>query len=299
MKTPLALVAALLFATAAQAAPADWNGRIYRVGVAANAPASEAIAFETLQAELAASPQVVLGEKHLTPIVQAAQARVILEAGRASGKAAQVAWEFLDYRDHAKVETLYADFDARKITAADLLRGVFGTDTYGSYAPILESARELRAGLVPVNLSRDEKAPVVQGGLAAADPALVPAGFALGDDAYFARFRDAMGGHGSPEQLSNYFAAQCLTDDVMAWHFTRLPEGDIRFLVTGSFHSDFHDGVVQRIGVRSSPTAVKTVRFYDATDYTRADLETGLAALLIDPSYGPVADYVYFVGEPQ
>lgn len=297
MKHLLLTASALALSLLSTPGFASWDGRVYRAESGPKAGFNE-VPFEALRDAASASPQVVLGEKHLTPSVQAAQARVILESAHASARVVDVAWEFLDYRDHERVAALHSDFLNGRISASQLLEAYFGSKTYESYVPILESARELNADLIPVNLSREEKAPVVKGGLQAADPSVVPQGFELGDDAYLERFKEAMGGHSSPEQLSNYFAAQCLTDDVMALHFTALPKDHHRFLVTGSFHSDFKDGVVKRIKTRSAPEAALTVRFYDASDYTEKELEAALPSLLVDPAYGQVADFVYFTGEP-
>ena len=99
--------------------------------------------------------------------------------------------------------------------------------------------------------------------------------------------------------LANYFAAQCLTDDVMAYHFTQLPFGETRFLIAGSFHTDLKDGTVHRILVRDSSESPVVMRFMDASDFSTQELETSVNQLLHDPQYGDVADYVLFVNEPH
>jgi carotenoid cleavage dioxygenase-like enzyme len=63
----------------------------------------------------------------------------------------------------------------------------------------------------------------------------------------------------------------------------------------GGFHSDFGDGVVKRLRLRSGGARVRTIRFVDASLYTEAELRS----LRQDPVYGILADYLYYVNEPK
>jgi hypothetical protein len=62
-------------------------------------------------------------------------------------------------------------------------------------------------------------------------------------------------------------------------------------MVTGSFHADFHDAAVARLKIRAPERSILTVRIADVSDYT----DDEIPGLLVDPTYGPVADYVLFV----
>jgi hypothetical protein len=146
-----------------------------------------------------------------------------------------------------------------------------------------------------VNLSREEKAPAVEKGLSGMDPALVPPGFALGGADYFKRFHEAMAAHApTPEKLQNYYVAQCLTDDAMAYHIAEHTGTERNFLITGSFHMEYNDGVVTRLKARLPGKQVVTVRILDTSDYIEEELD----GLIKDKSYGPTADYLMFVEEP-
>ncbi len=268
-----------------------WNGRIEEGFTGAP------VSIGAVADRLADSDLVVLGEQHDIAAIQSAQAGVIAEvAGRRGDRSFTTAWEFLDAKDQPRIQEAYDAFNSGVIDSREFLVRTQGSARYLNYAPILEVTRLLGGGFLGVNLSRKDKEPVVQGGLSAALPGTVPAGFGMEFGGYFDRFKLAMEGHATPEQISNYYAAQCLTDDVMAHSLIsgRIPN-ELRFLVVGAFHSDFGDGVVKRLRLRSGGARVRTIRFVDASLYTEAELRT----IRQDSVYGVVADFVYYLNEPK
>ena len=273
-------------------ATAVWNGKI--VDVRSNQQISEV----DLGNRLASNSHVILAEKHYSPAVQQGQARVIrltVEARNQDSRDFTLGWEFLNFSDQNRVSELYGQFTRGEIDAVTFLQKTQGYDPAISYAPIFETTRDLGGELLAVNLTRAQKAPVLKGGIEAADPALVPPGFEMGSDGYYARFKRVMqDGHTSETQIPNYFAAQCLTDDVIAYHLAAT-QTSLNFLVVGSFHAEYEDGVIARLRARSAEANVRTVRFIDASDYN----ESELLALLHDNDYGDLADYVMFVNEPS
>ncbi len=269
----------------------SWNGRIEE-GFS-GAP----VAISAVADRLADSDLIVLGEQHDVAAIQHAQAGLIAEvAGRRGDRVFSTAWEFLDAKDQPRIQEAFEAFNSGSIDAREFLVRTQGSARYLNYAPILEVTRLLGGGFLGVNLSRKDKEPVVQGGLGAALPGTVPSGFGMEFGGYFDRFKSAMEGHATPAQISNYYAAQCLTDDVMAYHMVSgRVASELRFLVVGAFHSDFGDGVVKRLRLRSGGARVRTVRFVDASLYTVAELR----GLRQDPLYGVVADFVYYLNEPK
>jgi uncharacterized iron-regulated protein len=268
-----------------------WDGRVEE------GFSGRIVSTASLAGELADSDFVVLGEQHDVAAIQSAQAGVIAEiAGRRGDRKFSTAWEFLDAKEQPKIQQSFDLFNSGAIDAAEFLVRTQGSSRYINYAPILEVTRLLGGGFFGVNLSRKDKEPVVQGGLAAAFPGTIPPGFGMEYSGYFERFKRAMEGHATPDQISNYYAAQCLTDDVMAYHLNldRSPQ-ELRFLVVGGFHSDFGDGVVKRLRWRSAGAKVRTIRFVDASQYSESELET----FRQDPLYGVVADFVVYVNEPR
>ncbi len=288
----IGLMAASGWASEVSASEVSWNGRIIDV------KSREQITIDGLSRRLKNVKYLVLGEKHNTPTIQHAQAQV-MEAAVKENQAIgnfTLAWEFLNFSSQPQISSQFDRFLAGEIDVFALLMSLQGSSSFDSYVPLIEGARALKGRLLGVNLSRAEKAPVVQGGIAAADPSLVPPGFEMGSDYYRERFEETMAGHAPAEKLSNYFAAQCLTDDVMAYRMFTETDVALRVLVTGSFHADYHDGVVARLLARDSAPALAAVRFIDASDYTEATL---IGELLTHPRYGDLADFVFFVNEPQ
>jgi uncharacterized iron-regulated protein len=286
------LAALLLMSTPATAFAAQWNGRVF------DAVNTLEMTQADLVTQLATHPLIVLGEKHDTAAVQNAQAWIIRNVVTAAGMQGKFAtnWEFLNYTMQAQTVDAFSRFSQGKITGEDFLQETQGDTTNATYIPILEATRDLGGELHGVNISRDDKAPVVEHGISAVNPALLPPGYAKGDQYYWDRFVVAMQGHATQEEMSNYFDAQCLTDDVLAYHTLQDSNALLRFLVAGSFHTDYFDGTVARLDARGARGDQKTVvRFFDASDYT----EDQLKGLLQDPKYGPVADYVWFVNEPK
>ena len=121
----------------------------------------------------------------------------------------------------------------------------------------------------------------------------------MGNVGYHQRFIDIMEGHVPKESIENYYAAQCLTDDIMAYTLQKYSNLPLLFLITGSFHTDYYDGVVDRIRVRLIDKSIAVIRLIDASDYDEKELDETFSEILHDKAYGNVADYVYFVNEPQ
>ncbi len=233
--------------------------------------------------------ELIVGEKHNTKVIQDSEASLFRDYALSRGEPVTFAWEFWDWSDKAKLDQGYADFLSGKSSADDFLKLIFGTKNSNlTYAPLLEEAKKAGALILPTNLSRAEKAPVLTGGLAALDPKLLPPGFQLGGTAYYDRFIEAMGGHGDPAKLPNYFAAQCLVDDSVAFHLSKDLKTRSVFLVIGDFHSSYFDGVWQRSEKRSAGRSRLLIQIAETGD------QTDWEPVLHHTKYGELADYVIF-----
>ncbi len=293
----LFVIATTLSGAAAEAAT-PWNGRVFDVSRQAFLTDAE------IHAQLAGVEILVLGEKHDTPSVQLQQARAIsetLEANPAAIGRWVLGWEFLNRRDQLAINEDWSRVNADEITVSDLLDRFMGKGRGRSYSPILEAGVRFAGELRGLNLARDEKAPVVRGGLEALDPAVLPPGFAMGGAGYRERFDAVMGGgHASPDAIGRYFQAQCLTDDVMAYELLK-GASPLRVLINGSFHSDYFDAAIDRIRARDQASRLLSIRFIDASDYSESELtpDLKLAEPVVDPKYGALADWIWFAGEPS
>lgn len=281
---------------AVAAGPArKWDGLIV------DARSGATLSRETLLLTLKNVNLVALGEKHDTPAIQAAQATLMRDLVHYRGMPGRflLAWELLDYSRQSQHQVAFARFKRGEITARQFLNEVQSPRPRDSYVPLLETLRDEDGALWGVNLSPEESAPVEQGGLAGADPKLVPEGFALGSDRYRQRFQQVSSGSSDPGTIARRFELQSLTDDVMAHHLAAQSEYWLTFLIIDGFRTDYFDGTVARLRARMPAREVRTIRFIDAAEFRRDDLEVRLPGLLQDAEYGLLADVVIFSSEPQ
>jgi uncharacterized iron-regulated protein len=242
---------------------------------------------EEFLSRVASVDELVVGEKHDTPSVQNAEARLFAEFAKQRKAPVTFAWEFWNWSEREKLALVYAEFANGVISGEKFLRWMHGQENPElSYLPLMEAVKRARAKVLPLNLTREEKAPVVKGGISKVDPKLLPPGFEMGGKEYLTRFIDAMGGHGDPAKIANYFAAQCLVDDVAAFHFARDRETNDAFLVIGGFHSRYFDGVWKRLEKRSPGRSRLLVEIGESGD------ERDWGAVMNHEKYGPVADFL-------
>ncbi len=275
------------------AVTSKWDGRIFKT------MGHEELTFPQLTQELSVYRIVILGEKHSTQGVQNMQANVITNVVKLQELKNNftVAWEFLNVKDQDQINSQFALMKDGKLTATEFIKAVMGNNSfYTPYAPVLESAAAHSGKLLGINLTREEKQPVSRGGIGQADPSIVPPGYEKGSANYYARFVEVMGGHTPEDKMANYFDAQCLTDDVMAYHTLKNLDTSKVFVIAGHFHTDYDDGVVQRLAKRAPNIPQANVRIVDAADYAT---DEELTAVMNDATYGDVANYVIYVNEPK
>jgi uncharacterized iron-regulated protein len=285
-------ITSILFSvSSAFAGNIHWNQTLWN-------PTQKAQIHPSVLDQLAASPAVfVLGEEHYNPPIQMAEAWLIDRiASQVSDKDPLIlGWEFLNTEDRYAIDESYASFLKQEISTDEFLQRLFpGGPASMEYAPVFETARLHQLALIPTNLSRAQKNPVTQDGIESLDPTLLPPDFKIGGPLYWERFQAAMGSHPLPYPVENYFAAQSLTDEVMATELLKGPQ-TTRVLITGSFHGDYRDGVVKSLKRRVKGLPVFYVRIVDASAMT----EEELFAFMIDPRYGVIADLLYVVNEPR
>lgn len=243
--------------------------------------------LESLEVALQDATVVVSGESHYDPATVAVHARI----ARALGKGTVIGWEFLNIIDKESIALTISRLQEGHLSLDEALALLFpGQEAPVEYSELLKVVADGEASLVPTNLTRAQKQPVTRNGIEAVDPELLPPGFAMGSDLYFERFKEAMGPHPLPNPIENYFASQCLTDDVMAYALLQ-SEGSKRLLVTGSFHGDYREGAVRRLDVRSPSGGVLYVKVAHASDFEEEDIK----ASLVDPRYGSIADILYLI----
>lgn len=245
------------------------------------------IAREELVEKMALVDEVVVGEKHDTASIQNSEAKLFADFARVKRERVTFAWEFFNWSEKAKIDEAYAKFSDEKLSSDEFLKAVFGEKSPNlTYAPLMDVVKAAGADLLATNLTREEKAPVSKAGIGALDPKLLPPGFEVGGSAYYDRFVEAMGGHGDPAKLPNYFAAQSLVDDVVALHLAGDRSTQSVFLVIGEFHSRYFDGVWKRLEKRSNAKTRMLVQIANPSD------ESDWSLVLNHPKFGPLADYL-------
>ena len=100
-----------------------------------------------------------------------------------------------------------------------------------------------------------------------------------------------MSGHASTDQINNFFAAQCLVDDVIALHLSSAISSPLSFLIIGNFHTAYQDGVLARLQKRDPKTTRALVHLELKSDYptTKDQLD-----YINSARYGTISDWVIF-----
>ncbi len=284
------LISFTVFFTMACASAASWQGRVFRV------KDSQELSFPQFVDEVSQNTLIVLGENHSTIEVQNMQAQVIqavVKKTESEGRFS-LSWEFFSIKDQSSINENYDLLKTGRMSTESFIEKSVGGAFYKTYVPVIDAVKSLNGDLVAINLTREEKRPVTRGGIEAADPTLVPANYEIGGPNYFKRFKEQMQGHSNEDEIRRFFDAQCLTDDVMAFQTLKNLNPNKTFVIAGHFHTDYQDGMVHRLSVRAPTLNKVNVRIADASEYN----ESELLAMLTDPNYGKVADYVIFVKEP-
>lgn len=232
---------------------------------------------------------IVLGEYHNHQPIQNAQAHIIhkkILREQLFGNFT-VAWEFLNHTDQNHTQKTFDLYSANLISVADFLAQTAGAKNL-TYAPIMDVTKNLHGALKGINLPRNLKQQVIQGGIRAIDAKYIPTSHYVGGARYKARFTAAMGGHIPAAKLDRYFLAQCLTDSVMAFQTSTKAQTDLNFVVAGSFHTDFGDGTVARMK-KLTKLPVITLKFASESLNTQEELRRFKN---YDPDYGFFADFL-------
>jgi len=206
------------------------------------------ISYRDFLHQLPSKGHIVLGEFHNTNSIQSAQAQIIKDKSVLENNIenTRIMWEFLNHTDQEKINNHFKKLQAGLINSKQFVTLVAGNRNL-SYSPIMEVASFLGHSPIALNLPRKLKKKVIDGGINSIDPKYVPAHHYVGGENYFRRFSQAMGGHVPADKLERYFLAQCLTDSVMSDQANKHHHG-LSFIIAGSFHTDFYDGTVARLG---------------------------------------------------
>lgn len=236
---------------------------------------------------------VIISELHALGPHQDKQVE-FMHALKNLGHTVSVAMEFLYYPDQSKVDA----YTHQEISEQEFLKSIaWGKTDFNFYRRQILFSRDSGGRTLAINAPRHLTKNVARNGLASIseeDKKLMPPHFQLGNEDYFNRFWQAVGGDHVPrEKADNYFAAQSIWDDTMAWktleHLNANPD-DVVVIVVGDFHNIYGGGLPDRLRARGAENVVTisqvNLAFYESNSEALADIQP-------HPDWGPRADYVW------
>ncbi|NQZ01582.1 MAG: ChaN family lipoprotein [Bdellovibrionales bacterium] len=255
--------------------------------------------YEELVSSLEPGSVLVLGEIHDHEGHHNSHKR-ILEEMVAQGVSFHVGMEFFYYPSQSIVDQyLY-----NEINENDFLEQVgWGGFSFDFYRDKTLLPLETGGHTFAINAPRELTRFVARNGLEKLTPELqqlMPPNFELGDEHYYERFRQAVGGdHVPPEFLGKYFAAQSIWDETMAWQSLKAidnsREQDVFVIIVGDFHVAFGGGLPDSLIARGASKVV-TVSHADSSNMKEGDKLNWLEP---HPEWGQRADWVVFADREE
>ncbi len=176
--------------------------------------------------------------------------------------------EFLNYTDQWHIYKYLNDTYSEE----DFLNAVnwANPESFRFYSPSINSVKENDGNVLGLNIPRSITSKVAKNGIDSLDKrdkALLPHPILYGNEHYYERFYNAVGGgHVPDEKIVNYFWAQSIWDDVMSNtaidFITRNPE-DILVIFIGDFHVKYGGGlpdIFNRKGFKNIKTISQTTK---------------------------------------
>ena len=233
---------------------------------------------------------ITLGEHHYNIVVQNNQAKIIdlIITNQNLQGAFSLGWEFFEYKYQNDLDLAANTYKAKDITWDQfILRAIPGSSNkHLEYRTIIDNVLRLDGQLIATNATRAVKKKLMDNGDSTLSTDDIPALWFSPTVNYFKRFEIAMGGHADPITLKKYFLAQHYTDAIISSKLNDISRYKHRFLVIGSFHSDFFDGINRYLKGNSI-----LLKFVDRALYTQSEWE---ALTVTDPLFGNVADYLVY-----
>jgi len=247
----------------------------------------QTISLQEMASQVKSGDIVMIGEEHNQAACASAQVQV-LGALKKNGLHVNVGMEFLDITQQTYVDR----YRNGELNEEDFLKSInWGGFDFAHYRDqILFPQAALQQELIALNAPRFLTSQIARRGIDSLDPtqrALLPPKFQKGRDSYFERFVSAIGHIKNPKLLENYFIAQSVWDDTMAYQATqfmiRKPDS-VLVIIVGEFHSQYGGGLPDRIKERGFRGNLWTI------SQLRNELSTEMGP---HPKYGERASYIW------
>jgi uncharacterized iron-regulated protein len=238
----------------------------------------------------------VLGEFHYNSAIHQAQANVIaaIVTNLKQENNFTIGWEFLNYQERITVNQSIESFYNDNLTALELMSRLFpnASDQTNNlkYMPVFEVAKKYQGELIALNATRKVKRYITSGGLSNLPQEHRVPDMQLGSSNYFERFEKIMSDHVPADLLQNFYEAQCYTDSIMAYAYSKQASHQLRFTVVGSFHSDYGDGYSNEL-TRYTQSDVVNIKVVNAKELSQAQKDE---LIQTHPQYGAIADFIIF-----
>lgn len=233
---------------------------------------------------------IVLGEYHYNKTIQANQARMIelIIEHHNLNNSFSLGWEFLEYQFQNRLDSAFSDYETKLINWGQFItKAIPNTrNKHIEYRPIIDTVAKYQGQLIATNASRSVKKKLMENGDTVLSNQDTPHIWLKPTINYFKRFEAAMGGHADPLTLKKYFLAQHYTDAIIASKLNELSIYKFKFLVIGSFHSDFYDGVNRCLKDNNI-----LLKFVDRNDYTD---QQWLELTSSNIKYGNISDFIIY-----
>lgn len=237
---------------------------------------------------------LVLGEYHYDKKILKAHADIIWSLVRRENLQNQfsTAWEFLEYDYNSEIQNAFIQWKSAKISDLEYLKRIFPNNKKPeanlAYLDFMAATAKLGGNLITTNARRETKKILMDQGIEVLPAKDQPLHDQSGSKNYFERFKVVMGNHVPADMLRKYFDAQVYTDNIIGTYVEDFQIGKMTFLIIGSFHSDYNDGVVRYLKQHSSNQII-TLKIVNKNKLTKEEL---VELKKTHPIYGPIADYL-------
>lgn len=240
---------------------------------------------------------LVMGEYHYDKKILKAHADIIWHLVKREGLDGKftTAWEFLEYDLMPEITQSFIEWKNSRLNDLDFLKALFPKSKKPEanlpYLDMMAATAKLNGYLIPTNATRETKTILREQGVQALPAKDQPLHNLAGSNNYFERFKKVMGNHVPAHMLKQYFEAQVYTDNIIGTYVEDFQVGTTTFLIIGSFHSDYNDGVVRYLK-KHSGNEIISLKIVNKNELTQAQLNELKQA---HPQYGYIADYLVVV----
>ena len=190
----------------------------------------------------------VFGEIHYHKCIQQAEAEVINGLAKDRQDRFTVGMEFINFDQQAETDHWSIEYLSGEISLRTFTQKLIGNrDQDLIYAPILRETILNDGQLLGTNAPRDIKSILMENGYEKIPNEYKVKNFHQGSTNYFSRFKKAMEGHATEEEIQKYFLAQVYTDNYIAEKLIEKKMFPLNIQIIGSFHSDFFDGFINQL----------------------------------------------------